>query len=246
MSEPRETPFECVDPAVGAQLWRLEQGDADPQLRATLEAHLSVCHACRLLVRLDETAHDVGRRGLLRAVATRAGAPTVRWGRAREAWMPALALAASLVLVLTLPPRSVLGPGTMRGVDIVRFVRPVEGEVVAAPRVQLRWTPVPGATRYHVELRDAAGRAVWQGESAEPAVEISERGTLAPGQEYRALLTVQPADLLPPGAPSVRFRAGSPPAAFAHRLRWANPAVQAAMALSLAWLTWSMSRRRVS
>ncbi len=109
MSEPRETPFECVDPDVGAQLWRLEQGDADPQLRATLEAHLSVCHACRLLVRLDETAHDLGRRGRLRAAAASAGAPAAHRARARDAWMPALALAASLVLLLVLPPRSVLG-----------------------------------------------------------------------------------------------------------------------------------------
>ncbi|MCC6650972.1 MAG: hypothetical protein IT348_07485 [Candidatus Eisenbacteria bacterium] len=247
MNEPSDTPYECIDPEIGAQIGQLERPDLDPAVRATLEAHVSVCHHCHELLRRNATLATLAREGRLAAapgpgpvLVTRA----VRPASARNSWLAGLAFAASLSAVFALPPRSVTDGAVTRGAADARFLRPVEGEVLASRRPTLRWTAIPGATRYHVELRDPAGRAVWSGESTSPSIRLPEPSPLARGGEYRALLSVQPADLLPPGEPSVRFRSGTPGDMAAHRLRWAHPALQGLVLLSLAGLIVTAIPRR--
>lgn len=233
-----KTPFECVDPSVGQELWRLQQPDLDPALRATLEAHLAACHACRLMVRLDAKAQELARAGRLDSLdagpAVRARHPLL--GHARSPWAAALPLAASLVAMLALPPRPITQEQTARGPDLVRFTRPVEGEVVSTRRPELRWTPIPAASGYAVELRDREGRPVWTGTSTVPELRVPEEAALMPGREYRALLSVRPADLAPLAPASVGFRRDSFGSMVLHRVRWAHPLLQAAAAVSLALL----------
>ena len=234
MSDPRQTPFECIDPPVGGQIWRLGQAGLEPGRQAELEAHFSACHACRLLVNLDAHARELARQGRLENPAPIPGLRVPRSFGNRATWVAGLALAASLAAVWVLPPRPVGNARSVRGVDHVRFLRPVEGEVLAAGHPVFRWTPVAGVSRYLVEIRDQDGRSLWEGESASPAIRLPEQFALQHGRDYKALLSVQPADLVPPGGTSVLFRSGSPWRVALHRLRWAHPVLQAALAMSLA------------
>ena len=237
MNEPLNTPFECIDPAVGARIWRLEGFDLAPNLRAELEAHVSTCHACQLLIRLDRKARDLGRSGRLDARAR----PKPRLWRLpfeRGSWLATAALAASLTAVFALPPRPADVSLAYRGADVARFLRPVEGEVLSARQPVFRWTSLAGASRYFVELRDQDGRFVWKGESATPTIRIPDQVALVRGQDYRALLTAMPADLLPPGRPSVLFRMDTFQGMLMHRARWAPLYLQVAVLLAFAWLVW--------
>lgn len=247
MNEPLDTPYECIDPDTGAQIGQLERPDLDPQVRATLEAHVSVCHHCHELLRRNAKLVTLAREGRLVISADSAPLAAVRGTRpapARSSWLAGLALAASLAAVFALPPRGTTDGAVTRGAQDPRFLRPVEGEVLSSRDPLFRWTAIPGATRYRVELRDQAGRTVWSGESAVPEVRLPEPTPLPGGGEYRALLSVQPADLLPPGEPSVRFRTGSAGDMLLHRLRWAHPLLQGAALLSLAGLIVTRIPRR--
>lgn len=245
MNDPKATPYECIDAAVGERLWRREQPDLDPTEKAILDAHLEACQACRLLVRVDEGAQRLGREARLAAPgaarATRADAS--RNGHARVRWAAGLAFAASLVAMLVLPPRPASPGRSVRGSEVVRFTAPVEGEIVATPRPVLRWTPLRGATRYVVTLIDDGGRAAWSGETATPMIRLPESAALVRGRLYRALLSVRPADLAPPVPASVAFRRETPVRVLLHRLRWSHPLLQAATALAFAVLAIAGARR---
>lgn len=226
------TPFECVDPSVGSRLWQLQRPDLEPSLRSLLEAHVAACDACREIVQLDGKVRALVREGRLRE-------PTPGFRRAVP--IAALSLAASLIALVALPPRPISDAGPTRGAVVPRFLRPVEGEIVGTRRPALRWTPIDEATRYVVELRDGEGRTLWIGESEVPEIRVGDSAGLASGREYRALLSVRPADLAPPAPASVAFRSGSPGRMLLHRARWGHPWLQVATVLSLgllaaAWL----------
>lgn len=236
MSDPRETAYECVDPSVGSQLSRLEEEGVEPQTRARLEAHLEACHACRLVVHLDRRMRALARAGELRIPSTsRRSARLLAW-RGRIIGLAGLTACASLSLALILPPRPAGDLPAHRGGDGRRFERPVEGEVVPAGPVSFRWTPVPGASRYRLELRDEDGRRVWSGETATPGLRSPQAPALSRDRRYKATLDVEPADLLPPGRISVAFRPGSAWDVASHRLRFAHPLLQAVTLLSSALL----------
>ncbi|HMB70195.1 MAG TPA: zf-HC2 domain-containing protein [bacterium] len=237
--DPLKTPFECVEPSVGGWLWQRERPDLDPSQRALLEAHLEVCEACREVVRLDGRLQALVREGRLRAPTQ---AP--RSGLRRELRIAAAAaLAASVTALFALPPRPAVEAGLTRGGTEPRFLRPVEGEVVSASEPVLRWTPIEGVTRYRVEIRDGAGNTVWTGETEKPKIRVDEGAGLE-GTEYRALLSVRPADLASPVPASVLFRSGSPVDMLLHRARWARPWVQGAALLSLGLLSAAWLGRR--
>ena len=223
---PMETPFECVDPSIGDQIWRLERPDLDPELRQSLLAHASVCHACSELHKLDAEGRELARSGSLEnpePVSQGRGFP-VR--RTHVAWPAGLALAASLAAVVLLPPRPITDGLSERGVQRVRFLRPVEGEILATTRPMLRWTSVAGASRYIVRIRDSAGKSIWEGVSPDPGIRIPEDASLVRGAMYKAILSTQPADLVDPGQVSVAFRSDSLGRMLLHRIRWTHPLLQ--------------------
>jgi hypothetical protein len=238
--EPLKTPFECVDPSVGGWLWQLERRDLDPSQRALLEAHVEVCEACAEVVRLDARLRTLVREGRLRA-PTRSRDP----GPRRELRIAAaLAFAASVTALLALPPRPATETGLTRGPADIRFLRPVEGEVVSTSRPVLRWTAIQGVTRYAIELRDGQGRTVWTGETDRSEIRVDGEAELAPGGEYRALLSVRPADLAPPAPASVLFHRDSPARMLLHRARWAPVWAQGLTVLSLGLLAGGWLGRR--
>lgn len=246
MSDPRKTPYACIDPPVGGEIWRLEQADLGDEHRRLLQAHLTVCDACRLVTDLDLRLAKLARNGVLdleqpprltpRRVAARNSGPL----------LAGVALAASLVLMISLPPRPTGTAQQVRGSDRTLFIRPVEGEVVAAGRLVLRWEAVGGAHRYYVEIRDEAGRSRWRGESAVESIELPEGVITDVGHTYRALLSADPPDLIPPGQTSVAFRRDTWGRMALHRLRWSHPLLHLVGALSLGLFLVFAFRRKSS
>lgn len=60
-----ESSYECVDPSVGDEIWQLDIPALDADLRRKLEAHVSICHACRMDRDLDAWARRLERAGEL-------------------------------------------------------------------------------------------------------------------------------------------------------------------------------------
>lgn len=238
-----ETPFECVDPKIGEEILRLEDPDLDSGLRHQLEAHLSVCHACRLLLNLDAGTRELARKGGLEHPKPPSLGRRRRTRRVQVAWAAGLALAACLAVIVLSPPRPVSDGLSERGVDLIRFLSPVEGEVISTTQPNLRWTPIVGATRYFVEIRDSDGTSLWESGSPDPSIRVPEDASLARGRTYKAILSARPADLVEPGRTSVVFRTDSLLQMVLHRLRWTHPILQWIASLS-AVLTLLMIVRR--
>ncbi len=209
------SPLECVDPSVGGRLAELERPDLDAPTRAQIEAHVSVCDACRELLDLNRRVGSLAEAGRLPRPVPARGAvrPLVP--------LTAVAWAASLAALVLLPPQPPGDLPAVRGGEL-RFLRPVEGEVVPAGGLDLRWTELDGVAKYVVELYDENGRVAWEGASAVPRLDV-RAGELPARGEYRALLSVRPADLAGPVPASVAFRTASWPTVLANRAVHAHP-----------------------
>ena len=239
MSEYLDTPYDCIDPEVGERIWRLDLPELPDEERRGLDAHVLACHACRLQREIGEQVRWMVRDGSLQA------STPVR----RSPWLEriaAVAVAAALTGVLMLPPRPLGDVAVVRGSDAARFERPVEGEVVRPESVRLSWTPVAGAARYVVRIDALDDSQSWQGVVEEPTLKPPAGAGLAPGTAYRALLSTQPADLLPPGRTSVTFRTGTALQVALHRLRYARLELQALGFGGLALLGLALVRRRLA
>jgi len=216
-----DTSYECVDPVVGDEIWRLDDPATGPALRRRLEAHVAACHFCRLHRDLDVRMRRLVRDGEIAATAP--SAATRSPGVARVAGVAAaLAFAASLAGALFLPPRSVETDLAVRGEDEARFTRPVEGQVVPDGACRLSWTEVSGASGYEVRVTGRDGDFAWTGATDRARIDLPADAGLTAGGAYKAVLSTRPADLLPPGRSSVAFRCGTPRDVVAHRLRWAQ------------------------
>ncbi len=155
-----------------------------------------------------------------------------------------LVLATSLMGILMLPPRPVTPEMEIRGEESASFTRPVEGEILSGNLRVLSWEPVPAATDYEIQVRDATGQTIWKGQCTESTLPLSPPLKLEPGGEYRALLSSRPADLIPPGKVSVAFARGSVWTRARHQWRWADRRAQAFAVVGLALLAFSILQRR--
>ncbi len=195
--------YECVQPELGDQIGQLDVTGLAPDIRRRLQAHLAVCDSCRLTRSVARVLQEAAQDG---SPALEAATMAGDWRRpAYLVWAGSLALAASLALVLLLPPGRL--PGTLvRGAGEPAFVRPVEGEVVWSTTPQLAWRPVPGATSYRISVTGIDNPYRWQGESRTAALTLPPDHALRRGERVRAVVQTVPADLLPLGALSVTFR----------------------------------------
>ena len=218
--------FECVQPEIGGQIWRLTDPDSTAELLEPLRRHLAVCDACRLTLAVGDRLAAAAAEGAVRVEID--DAPAVR--PTRRFWQPRLvgggglvAVAAGLVLMLMLPPRDLTGR-ISRGDDAPRFLRPVEGEVVVSASPQLRWTAVDGATGYQIQVLDPDGDYAWSGRSDQETARIPADLPLPAGRDVRVLVSPVPSDLAPMGEISVSFRRGDTFAFLADRFRRAHVA----------------------
>jgi hypothetical protein len=144
----------CLDPRLGADLWRLDDPATAAATRQRLDHHLAHCHSCRQQRHVEAAVLGGLRDGRFRLNwATRWRLHIYRG----IATAGAIALGVGLLLLFVLPPRTPLVQRT-----VPRILRPVPGEVVLGSRARLVWSAIPGATGYEVIVRDAAGEVVWR------------------------------------------------------------------------------------
>ena len=220
--------YECVEPELGREIHRLDDPDLAPALARDLRDHLAICDACRLQRALGPelaraTASSPPRPLLLRPAALTTGAGI-------------LLLAASLMLMLTLPPRSRMDGLVMRAGEQAVLVSPVDGELVRDRTPTIRWRPVPGATAYRVTVDAVGGGFHWEGLSHGTSLELPDRAHLPLDTDFRVILEPVPEDLAPAGGWSTIFRTGSTGAWLRYRLHRAPTLLRALAVLGLAVL----------
>jgi hypothetical protein len=172
----------CPDPERLLALARRE-GSEDERLR-TLD-HAMSCGDCMRELALMRAIEQAGAGGS----GSRAAAPrttSVSWRRA----VP-LALAASVVLAVGISLRQ--RTTAVRSDDVERGGGPASLVVHGASDLTVRqgdtlavaWRPIPGASRYLVEILDDAGRAVVTQPSSDTLLVLRDLAALTAGREYR-------------------------------------------------------------
>ncbi len=222
--KPDHHDFECVEPALGDEMWRLDSPALDAALHSRLDNHLMVCDACRIR-RATEARIAAGLSdGTLVLPRTRPLVADVRRPRMRVmAWSGGLAVAASLLLLMVMSPRARDDGRIVRSADEPRFLRPVEGEVVSGGHPRLSWAPIEGASAYRLTISEVGGDYAWRGETADHNLTVPASAALPLARDYRAFLEPVPADLAQPGGVTVSFRAGDLREHTAYRLAASSP-----------------------
>ena len=179
---------ELYDRAVEARATRARQGCASPEAilavlrregpeeqRLEVLDHVMGCAACRSEFDLLRSIEQAG-----------AGPAPLRLFR-RPAWrvIAPLALAASVVLVVSLRPSSSTSPDVERGATSgLTLLAPAAG-AAAEPPLAFSWGPVTGARAYDLEVLDEKGKVVVAKTTAETSVTLQETPDLKPGASYR-------------------------------------------------------------
>ncbi len=236
--------FECVEPHIGEQLWQRTDPDLDANLMQSLDDHLVICDACQVKLMVEDRIADQLKSGELSLDGGPVQRPR-RWS-GLTAVTGGLALAASLVLMFSLPPTGSVAGLRRDGDNATGFVRPVEGEIVEIDNPKLSWTPVAGATAYTVEVAAVDGAWSWSGRTQQTTLNLPP-GTL-PGQgRYRALVEPIPVDLAGLAETTVFFERSGLPDFVIYRVTAARVWVQGLGGLGLlalvasAWL-WYLRR----
>ena len=152
---------------------------------ATLD-HVMGCAECR---REFDLLRSVERAGSDSGAASRAGSP--------RKWFMPVALAASLLLAVGIG-RQVLRPSaedTTRGdgeASPVVLLHP-GAEMAAGEPITFTWRPVPGASRYELELLDAGGGVAAAAATSDTSASPQAARVLPPG-EYRWWVRATTAD----------------------------------------------------
>ena len=202
-TNPGRDGFVCVDPKWGDQLGRYDEAGLDSKIRKGLDDHLFICDACQL-ARASEaalaTAIQAGQVKLTPAARARpVHLPWLQWGGAG-------AVAASLMLMLIMPPTGRQAGGLRRGDSAdPHFQRPVEGEVLRSDAPELKWSAIPGATSYKVQVSEVGGPYQWSAATDEPAITIPADQPLPDDGIFRGVVQPVPADLAGVADVSVAF-----------------------------------------
>jgi hypothetical protein len=156
----------------------LRQEGAEEQRLEVLD-HVMGCGECRSEFELLRAMEEAG--------AGTTGRPAPRVGAGLRRFAAPLALAASLILVVTFahrlrsPAGSDVERGTANGITLLG--PPAEVDEATPPT--FAWKPVPGAQRYELEVLDEKGALVWAGRTGETSVTLSDPRLLPPGKTYR-------------------------------------------------------------
>jgi hypothetical protein len=161
---------DCPEPEAILALVRRE-GAEDTRL-AILD-HVMSCADCR------------SEFDLLRSIET-AGAQSGAAVRPGRRWLAPAALAASVLLAVVIGRMAI--PGTPEGEvvrsgdrDRVTLVAPPPQATTGAPLL-FAWHPIPGASRYRLEVMTKEGDVVLEAETADTAITVQSAADLPPGE----------------------------------------------------------------
>lgn len=185
--------------------------------RAAFEAHLAACARCRSLVGLLVRPDDaVPLEPVPSHVLARARRLPARRRSFRD--LVPLATAAAAAILAMAVFLQVAGPLQQAGEPAYRDVRsasstaaqikvlsPAEGARVRAGELLVRWTEVPGTTRYEVRIVSDSGRLVTEQRVARTEWRPGPDLGLEPGREYFVRVDAFPADARPVSSAHVPF-----------------------------------------
>jgi hypothetical protein len=231
--------YECIDPELGKELWRLDDPGTAPEQRRILLRHCHHCSACASVRALAETLDQAAQDGALNRLT-----PPRRPAR----WSPwatpfgGLAVAASLALIMLLPPSAdTMRAPTRAAMPQAEIIRPVTDEVVATSRPTIRWTPLERAREYHVVVTTEAGNELWRTRTeATEARPGRDDGIDAPGR-YRIWIEPVPKTLAATGSFGGSFVRGSIWEAARWRMAHAAMWVVSLGVLGLILLSWGVA-----
>lgn len=199
-----ERDYECIDPGLGEQIWRIDDPATPPDLSRRLVAHVRHCADCRLHLALTRDLAAGLRDGTL-AAEVAAGSPAwARW----TGGLGGLALAACLALVFLLPPAPAGEDRLLRGADAPAVTAPVPDAVILDRTPVVRWTPVERATRYRVSVREVGGDFAWSAETSGNEIAVPAAATLPRAARLRVDVEPVPAHLVRGGRLQSSFRTG--------------------------------------
>ena len=197
--------WQCLDEN---QIVELVAGDVGGLRRRYIERHLARCSNCleqlSLALKGEELELPSTVPAALLAEARRFGQTPRNPARAavdpRWQWVSAAAAVVAVVTVATIwlprAPESIsrgsadsvsetrVGTGAPLESPAPEILFPRDGASILAGEVEFRWSEVPGAIDYQVQLLSAAGDVVWQDRSERVKVRASAAGSLAPGLYY--------------------------------------------------------------
>ena len=163
-----------------------------------------MCDSCRLTLALDAQLADAAATGHI--VIKSDDSTEGRWSQGLMS-VGSMALAASLALILLLPP-GVTPFGSFLGDSGTMIVTPVEGEILTDATPQVTWQPVEEATAYRVALNGLDSSYQWSARVEGTSIEIPADHALTDQGRFRLLVEPLPSDLAPLGENSVVFQRG--------------------------------------
>ncbi len=213
-----DSEYECIDPELGAELWRLDDPDSPMTTKARLRAHLEYCPQCRTLEVMKRSMADGLERGQLEITLPESRKPlhlNSKWAaRAGIA-----AVAATLALVFLQAPNPRQNGLVLRGDDENAILRPAPDEIIAGSTPVIRWKPVAGANSYQVRVSAVENEYVWSGVVSHAETSIPRNRSLPPNTRFRIQIQPVPTHLTGPNGFYSSFRTGSLAEFVAYRWR---------------------------
>ena len=213
--------YECIDPSLGEQMWRLADPECPAELQGQLQTHQAYCSHCRLQGAFEDKV--VGGLGSKRLRLSKVPPRIISFPEPAGAWgagLGAVALAAGFALLMLLPPRTTLDGRIMRGDETqAAILRPVADEVTLGGHPRLRWTPLEGATRYEVRIEQVGGGYAFRTATTETELSVPEGMQLPVGERYRLVVEPVPRHAAPEGGLRSSFATGGIGRWLEYRLR---------------------------
>jgi len=188
--------YECIDPDLGQDIWRLDDPVTAPELKQVLLRHCHHCSACASTRAVSQAVDQAVQAGIV------GGTPPKRTLRAgRSQWsvgIGGLAMAASIALIVMLPPRDFSREAVTRSSGgSPAILSPVTDEVIASSQPTIRWSPLDRARSYDVAVTTEAGVTIWSTSTASTSVRVPAESALGAPGRYRVMIEPVPSHLVP-------------------------------------------------
>jgi hypothetical protein len=212
--------YECIDPALGTNMWRLDVDDTAEELRARLDTHLHYCADCRIQRRVIAAVSTGLSEGSLHLSKPGRGPLISRTLSATGI----VALAASLLLMFAMPPVATHQKMAVRGGNAGQEItRPVPDEILRDRSPVITWQPLADATSYKVRIEGVGNDYKWSQTTSGSEISVPADNNLPVSERFRVFVEPVPAYLAPAGGwrssfstasllPFVKYRIGAAPA----------------------------------